>query len=250
MRFAQISAIAILSVVSQELLVAAPQNVAPVRCGPPPIAVQIAARVSEYGHTRADEYAWLRNVSDSRVLNYLSAENTYARCHLAPLKSMIGEIQSELQARVGEQETRPPFLDHGYVYQVRYDQDGNYPTIMRWFPNSRKEQLVLDVPALASSHRYYDMDKWLVSPDGRSVAFAVDLTGDGRHHLFVRDIGTGDVFDLGLEDAGSDLAFSADGDSLFYVRMDPVNLRDFQVWRRQLSARTDMLVYSESDPRS
>ena len=250
MRFAQISAIAILSFISQELLVAAPQNVAPVRCGPPPIAGQIAARVSENGHTRADEYAWLRNVSDPRVLDYLSAENTYARCHLEALNSMIGEIQSELRVRVGEQETRPPFRDQGYVYQVRYDQDGNYPRIMRWLPNSRKEQLVLDVPALASSHRYYAMDKWLVSPDGRSVAFAVDLTGDGRHRLFVRDIGTGDVFDLGLEDAGSDLAFSADGDSLFYVRLDPVNLRDFKVWRRELRARTDMLVYSESDRRS
>ncbi len=250
MRFAQLFLIAVFVLFAHGLVAAPRQHHAAARCGPPPIATPVPDVVREYGHTRLDEYAWLRDLNDPKVKAYLSAENSYARCHLAALKPTIDEIQSELRARVGQQETRPPFLYRSYLYQARYAHGANYPTILRWLPSSHREELVLDVSALAAPHQYYGIDKWLVSPDERSVAFAVDLTGDRRHHLFIRDIDSGNVTELGIADGGPDLAFSADGNMLFYIRLDPVNLRAYQVWRRNLSAGTDALVYSEPDPRS
>jgi oligopeptidase B len=227
------------------------------RCGPPPVATPLAtalASLIEHGHVRVDEYAWLRDPKDPQVNGYLSAENNYARCHLAALTPLTDQIFAELRARVGQEETRPPFFDRGYFYQVRYGAEANYPVIVRGKPDSREQELVLDVPALAASHAYYSVDKWLVSPDAKQVAFSVDLTGGRRHQLFIRDIATGTIADLAIGNAGSDLAFSADGRALFYVRLDPVTLRTHQVWRHsfdpQDGSQPDALIYTEPDRRA
>jgi oligopeptidase B len=237
-------------------LSALPQDVGP-RCGAPPVATALPsalAALTEHGQVRIDEYAWLRDPKDPQVNAYLTAENNYARCHLAALAPLTDKIFSELRSRVGQEETRPPFFDRGYFYQVRYGAEANYPTIVRGKPDSNEQELVLDVPALAASYPYYSLDKWLVSPDGRQVAFSVDLTGARRHRLFVRDIASGTVTDLGIENAGADLAFSADGRMLFYVRLDPVTLRAYQVWRHSFDAQDatqrDVPIYTEQDRRA
>jgi len=230
---------------------------ADMRCGMPPAAMATPtalASLTEHGHVRIDEYAWLRDTNDPKVTAYLAAENNYARCRLGALMPLTSEIFSELRARVGQEETRPPFFDAGYFYQVRYGAAENYPTIVRRSPDSSEEQLVLDVPALAAKHNYYNLDKWLISPDRRQVAFSVDLSGARKHRLFIRDLVSGAVTDLGIDNAGADLAFAADGKSLFYVRLDPVTLRAYQVWRRNFDAdegaQRDVLIYAEPDRRS
>jgi oligopeptidase B len=227
------------------------------RCGAPPVATPAPtalASLTEHGHVRIDEYAWLRDLKDPKVTAYLSAENKYARCKLGALAPLTDEIFAELQTRAGQEETRPPFFDAGYFYQVRYGKAANYPTIVRRSPESNDEQTVLDVPKLAANHTYYNLDKWLISPDWRQVAFSVDLSGARKHRLFVRDIASGAVTDLGIDDAGADIAFAADGQSLFYVRLDPVTLRAYQVWRRNFDAEEgaprDVLIYTEPDRRA
>ena len=112
---------------------------------------------------------------------------------------------------------------------------------------SAPEQVVLDVERLAAGHEQYS---FTVSPDGRLVAFAVDPTGGRAYRLFVRNIVTGQVTDTGIRDAASDLVFSADSKSLFYVRVEPNTVRSYQVWRRAVGTdmSTDKLVYEEPDP--
>jgi oligopeptidase B len=250
MRFAALLVIVILSISPQAVLAAAREDGGATKCGPAPVAIPTPTTIMEHGQARVDDYPWLSNLQDSKVRAYLTAENSYARCHLTALNPLINEIQSELRSRVGQQETDPPFFEAGYLYQSRYDQGANYPRIVRWIPKVHSEEVVLDVPALAASHPYYSLDKWLVSPDGGQVAFAVDLTGARRHHLFVRDIASGKVTEFGIQDAASNLAFSADGQTLFYVRLDPINLRAYQVWRHRQGTGPDVLVYSERDPRA
>jgi oligopeptidase B len=245
----------VFTVALSQPLSALPQDGA-ARCGAAPVATSLPAAQTtstEHGHVRVDEYAWLRDPKDPQVNAYLRAENDYARCHLAALAPLTDQIFGELHARVGQEETRPPFFDRGYFYQVRYGAEANYPVIVRGKPDSRAQELVLDVPALAASRSYYSVDKWLVSPDARQVAFSVDLTGARRHQLFIRDIATGTIADLGIDNAGADLAFSADGRALFYVRVDPVTLRAYQVWRRSFDAegaQRDTLIYTEIDSRA
>jgi hypothetical protein len=45
---------------------------------PPPIAPVIPTRFETFGAVRVDNYDWLRDRKDSRVIDYLEAENAYA----------------------------------------------------------------------------------------------------------------------------------------------------------------------------
>jgi oligopeptidase B len=111
------------------------------------------------------------------------------------------------------------------------------------------EQVVLDVERLAAGHAHYELADYVISPDGKSVAFAVDLTGGRLHRIFVRSIATGEIVDTGINDAASDLVFSADSKWLFYIRVNPEALRSHQLWRHQIgsAASQDQFVHEETD---
>ncbi|HVK31635.1 MAG TPA: oligopeptidase B, partial [Burkholderiaceae bacterium] len=50
----------------------------------PPVAPRQPKDVSVHGERRIDDYHWLRDRDDPRVLDYLKAENAYTDAWLAP----------------------------------------------------------------------------------------------------------------------------------------------------------------------
>ena len=224
---------------------------APENASKPP-AAKIRPRVfQEHGHRRIDNYDWLRNERDPDVLDYLKAENAYAAARLARIKPPVEDLEHELHARADGSRESLEFFDNGYVYQRRLSVGARFPVIVRHKPQlGTSEQVVLDVESLAAGHKQYSLDNYTVSPDNTRVAFAVDFTGDRSHRIFVRDIVSGQVADTGIKDAASDLVFSADSKTLFYVRIEPGTARSFQVWRHAIGASTphDKLIYQEADP--
>ncbi|MGC2074986.1 MAG: S9 family peptidase [Xanthobacteraceae bacterium] len=209
-------------------------------------------RFKEFGGVRIDNYDWLRDRKDPRVVSYLEAESAYADARLEPIKPLIAELSAELKARETQTDGSVPATYDGYLYERRFNEGGQYPYIVR-----RKDafgapdEIVLDVGALAASHpQQYHLGSWTVSPDNTSVAFTVDFTGGREFCIFVRTIASGEIVDQQIDDADSDLVFSADSKTLFYVRNEPTTLRSYQVWRRRLGSdpKNDVLVYEESDP--
>jgi oligopeptidase B len=99
-------------------------------------------------------------------------------------------------------------------------------------------------------HQQYQLGSWNVSPDNTRVAFAIDFTGGREFRIFVRTIATGETVDEGIDNASSDLVFTADSSTLLYVRNEPTTLRSYQVWRHRLGTdpKSDVLIYEESDP--
>jgi len=217
-----------------------------------PIAPVMPKAFKEFGSVRIDNYDWLRNRDDPRVVAYLEAENAYAEARLEPIKPLVAELTAELEAREAQEDVSVPTVDNGYIYERRFTQGAQYPCIVRRKDASgAQEEIVLDVGALAAGHRQqYQLGSWTVSPDNTRVAFAVDFTGGREFRIFVRTIASGEIVDPGIDNAGSDLVFAADSDTLFYVRNEPTTLRSYQVWRHRLSSnlKTDVLVYEESDP--
>ncbi|MEC7355184.1 MAG: hypothetical protein VYE53_08635, partial [Planctomycetota bacterium] len=43
----------------------------------PPVAKKMPQSLTAHGHTRVDEYYWLRERENQEVLDYLNAENDY-----------------------------------------------------------------------------------------------------------------------------------------------------------------------------
>ena len=204
-----------------------------------------------FGAARIDNYDWLRDRKDPRVVGYLNAENAYADARLKPIKPLVDELAAELKAREAQEDASVPTAYNGYVYQHRFTQGGQYPCIVRRKAFGTEEEIVLDVGALAADHPLQNqLGSWNVSPDNRHVVFAVDFTGGRNFQIFVRTIATGETIDQGIDNASSDLAFAADSNTIFYVRNEPTTLRSYQVWRHRLGANpeTDALIYEETDP--
>jgi oligopeptidase B len=217
-----------------------------------PIAPVVPKTFKEFGGVRIDNYDWLRDSKDPRVVAYLDAENAYADARLELIKPLVDELAAELKAREAQDDASVPEADNGYVYERRFSQGAQYPCIVRRkdAPEA-EEEIVLDVGALAVGHpQQYQLGSWTVSPDNTRVAFAVDFTGGREFRIFVRTIASGETVDQGIDNANSDLVFAADSDTLFYVGNEPTTLRSYQVWRHRLGSnpKTDVLIYEESDP--
>ena len=217
-----------------------------------PIAPVVPKAFKEFGSVRIDNYDWLRDRKDPRVVTYLEAENAYTNARLEPIKPLVAELTAELKSREAQDDASVPTAYNGYVYERRFVQGGQYPCIVRRkdAPDA-DEEIVLDVGALAASHpQQYLLGSWTVSPDNTSVAFTVDFTGGREYCIFVRTIASGEIVDQEIDDADSDLVFAADSKTLFYVRNEPTTLRSYQVWRHHLGGnpKTDVLVYEEGDP--
>ncbi len=217
-----------------------------------PIAPVVPKRFRAFGGVRIDNYDWLRDRKDRRVVAYLNAENAYADARLEPIKPLIDELAAELKARQAQQDASVPTVDNGYVYERRFTQGAQYPCIVRRKDAlGAQEEVVLDIGALAAGHpQHYQLGSWNVSPDNTRVAYSVDFTGGREFCIFVRTIATGETVDQGIENASSDLVFAADSNTLFYVRNEAATLRSCQIWRHRLGGdpRSDVLIYEESDP--
>ena len=72
---------------------------------PPPVAQRIPHPVTLHGDTRPDDYAWLRDKNDARVISYLDTENAYSADGLQllqtvePLHNVVLDDGSTVQAR-------------------------------------------------------------------------------------------------------------------------------------------------------
>jgi oligopeptidase B len=227
--------------------------VAPAAADPRPPVARVEPKVfEEHGRQRRDDYSWLRNDHDPAVVAYLEAENAYAKTHLDTIAPLVDELERELHRRVDGRDDSPEYVDNGWLYRRRMAEGERYPVIVRRKADgtSAGEEVVLDIASLAAGHRQYRLDDYLVSPDGRRVAFAVDFTGGRRHRIFVRDIATGAVDDTGLDGVASDLAFAGDSRTLFYLRTEDGTVRSHELWRHRLGSdpAADRLIYRESDP--
>src|SRR6516164_5784594 len=216
-----------------------------------PIAPVVPKTVKAFGGVRIDNYDWLRDRKNPRVISYLDAENAYANARLEPIRPLIDELAAELKAREAQEDASVPTAFNGYLYERRFSQGAQYPYVVRRKgEHGAQEEIVLNVGELAAGHQQYQLGSWSVSPDNRHVAFSVDFTGGREFRIFVRTIATGETVDQGIDNASSDLVFAADSDTLFYIRNEPTTLRAYQVWCHRLGSNpnSDVLIYEESDP--
>ena len=111
------------------------------------------------------------------------------------------------------------------------------------------EQVLLDVNALAEGRDFCQVSALEVSPDGRLLAYAIDVEGRRIHTVRVKDLAADALLDDELTGVTSNLVWANDNRTLFYTRQHPETLRWHQVWRHALGTpqAEDVLVYEEAD---
>ena len=217
---------------------------------------------THHGITVEDPWHWLRDdsyptVDDAEVIAYLEAENRYFEAAMAPHGSLVDTLFGELRGRQQEDEASVPSKDGDWMYQWRYREGSQYRSWSRWSvadPGSREgptptAQVILDEPALAAGLDYFRLGAFAPDNGGRHLAYSTDTDGSERFRLVVRDLETGSLLPMQIENTIGAPVWTADDSAFFYTVVDE-NWRPWQVRLHRLGepVAADAVVYEESDP--
>jgi len=205
-----------------------------------------------HDHTRIDEYYWLRDDTrkDPEVIAYLEAENAYFDEAMQPYAALQKTIYGEMVGRLDPDESSVPWFKDGYWYYSRYEPGQEYAIHARRKGSMEAEEEVLvDGNLRAKGREFYRLWNVEVSDDHRYVAIAEDFTGRRIDEIRILDTRSGGFLPEVIGNAEDSLAFSADGQYLFYLNKHPETLLGYQLMRHKLGTAVDQdaLVYEEAD---
>jgi len=227
----------------------------------PPVARKVPAADTRHGHTRVDDYAWLRDdnwqqvMRDPSVLrpdirDYLEAENTFTEAAMGDTEALQAELFAEMRGRIKEDDSSVPATDGPHAYGTRYLTGAEHPQIIRTPRDGGEAEVLLDGDALATDHAYFQLGGFGHSPDHRLLAWAADTQGSEYFTVRVRDLDTGADLDDEVPNTGGGVVWEADGSAFYYVQVDD-NHRPSKVFRHILgtSSADDVLLHDGDDPR-
>ena len=221
---------------------------------PAPMAAKQAHFSTYHGRDLSDDYFWLKDqgypqVDDQQVIDYLTEENSYYKSFLDPNSGLVDTLFNEFKGRTDETEASVPFIKNGYQYRWHYRAGEEYPTYTRQSFQNNKEQIILDVTALAKGHDYFVLGDWRVSPDDNLLAYTFDTEGDERYQLRIIDLEKGEYLEDQLQDVEGSLEFSADGQAIVYARLEDErwHAKNINVHRLGEVQSEDRTIYHEKD---
>ena len=219
----------------------------------PPVA-PVETTVHElHGVRRIDDYDWLRDKDSRRTKEYLAAERAYYDASTSHLRPLRRQLFSEMTGRTLPADESVSWARGGYVYSTRTVEGREYTQLLR----TRAEDLaagatptvILDENELADGHDYCRVGVCEPSPDGRLLAYAVDVAGDEVYVLRFRDLETGqDLPDVVEHVHSMGAAWSADSSHFFYTVPDAA-WRSHRVVRHELGRASvdDVVVFEDTD---
>jgi oligopeptidase B len=214
-----------------------------------PMAPRIRHDFSINDRSRVDEYYWLRNRGDKRVIEYLEAENAYTQAVMKHTEPLQQKLFAEMKDRIKETDQSVPVKDDDYYYYTRTFEGKQYPVHCRKRGGlDAAEEVILDENALAVGRGYFRVGVLEVSPDHNLLAYSADLEGDETYTLRIKDLRSGDLLPDVIENTYYSLEWGNDNRTLFYNVLND-SMRPFKIFRHTLGkpAADDVMVHHESD---
>lgn len=217
-----------------------------------PMAVKKPHEMTLHGHTRTDEYYWLRDDTrqDPEVIAYLEEENAYFEKVMEPLSAIQENMYEEMTSRLDPDDSSVPYLKNGYWYYYRYEPGKEYAIYARRKGTMEaEEEILVDGNERTEGFDFYALGGMEISDDHRYAAIAEDFAGRRINEIRILDTQSGEFLPEVIHNASSSLAFSADGQYLFYLNKNLETLLAYQLMRHKLGtdAGQDVLVYEEKD---
>ncbi len=228
-----------------------------------PVADKRPSERNHHADTVIDPYEWLRDRDDPAVRAHLEAENAYTDGRLAHLEPLRGRLFEEIRSRTKETDLSVPTREGGWWYYSRTTEGKQYARHCRapiaapddWTPPQLDaevpgEQVLLDDDAEAAGHDFYSLGSFDVTPDGARLLWAVDVVGDERYVLRIKDVATGEVLPDVIEGTMPGALFDGDGTHVYYTTCDEA-WRPDTVHRHAVGtdAADDADVFTEPDER-
>ena len=216
----------------------------------PPKAEIVPKALTLHGHTRVDNYYWLNERENPKVLKYLEAENAYTRAVMKPLEPLEQKLYGELVGRIKQTDLSVPYREDGYYYYARYEEGKDYPVYCRKKGSLEgAEEVLLNVNEMAQGHGYYSVGGLEVSPDNRMLSYGVDTVSRRKYSLRFKNLATGETLPDEIVNTTGAAAWAGDNKTVFYTQIDDTTLRPQKIFRHVLGtpAETDVLIFHEAD---
>lgn len=155
----------------------------------PPIAAKQAHETKLHGVTLIDHYHWMRHRDDPQILpdilSYVNEWNAYTKSFLEPIKPFQEQLYKEMVSRNPENFSTYPYRIGNYSYYTRTETGKDYPINCRKKVGCDSEEIILDQNILSQTYPYFKAFSMAPSPDGRYVAFVIDVQGTAHGNIFI-----------------------------------------------------------------
>jgi oligopeptidase B len=219
----------------------------------PPIAAKLPWQETRHGEVVTDDYHWLREKTNPKVIAYLKAENAYTQAMTKQLAPLSKKLYGEIKGRMKETDLSVPSRRGNFYYYSRTEAGQQYPIICRRRANeaadfsydaSAREEILLDENQLAKGKEFFEVDSFSISPDDRYLAYTTDTVGYRQYQLHIKDLSNGKLLDDTIERVTS-LAWAADSQTLFLVQEDATTKRSDLLSRLKLGGKP-VEIYREA----
>ena len=233
-----------------------------------PAAPKVPTTRTFHSDSFIDNYEWLREKENPKVIEHLEKENRYTDAVTADQQGLREEIFNEIKARTVETDLSVPTRRRGWWYftrsvegkpytlQCRVKAEDNADVRTQWTPpvidaaNALpNEQVLIDGNALAEGQPFFSLGGMAVNEEGNLMAYCVDNAGDERFTLYIKDLNTGSLLEDSIEGVFYGLAFSPDSSTVFYIVVDDT-WRPHQIRAHKIGtdAASDKVIFQEDDP--
>ncbi len=216
----------------------------------PPVAEKIPQELTIHGHTRIDNYYWLNQRDNPKVIEYLKAENAYKEAVLKHTEALQEKLFNEIVGRVKQTDMSVPYKENGYFYYTRFEEGGEYPIYCRKKETMEaEEEVLLNVNEMAKEYNYYSVTGLTVSPDNKLMAFGVDTVSRRKYTIYFKDLTSGELLPDQISTTAGRAEWANDNKTLFYALKDETTLRPYKIMKHVLGTDVsqDQLVYEEKD---
>jgi oligopeptidase B len=214
-----------------------------------PVAKAIPHEITVHGDTRVDNYFWLRERENPDTLAYLEAENLYATAVMESTAALQEQLFGEMLGRIKEDDASVPVAVDDWFYYTRTEKDRGYAIYCRKHGSlSAQEEIYLDCNQLAEGQKYFRLGTSARSPDHRLLAYATDYEGGEQYTVRVKDLATGKLLPDEIHNTYASLQWANDNKHFFYTVLDEA-MRPYRLYRHELGAAEDVLIYEETDAR-
>jgi oligopeptidase B len=216
----------------------------------PPKAEIIPHELTIHGQTRVDNYYWLAERENPKVLEYLKAENAYLEAVMKHTEPLQEKLYDEIIGRIKQTDLSVPYRDNGYYYYARFEEGKDYPVYCRKKSTlEAAEEVMLDVNAMAQGHGYYHVTGLELSSDNNLLAYGVDTVSRRKYTIHFKNLTTGETLPDAIPLTTGSAAWANDNTTVFYTQIDDTTLRPQKIFRHVLGTPvdSDALVYHEAD---
>ena len=227
-----------------------------------PRAKKIEKELVEHGHTRVDNYYWMRLSDEQKnaatpdeqtadVLAYLKEENDHVDAGMKHTEELQKHLFEEMKGRIKEDDSSVPVKQNGYWYYTRFEigQDYAFNCRKKDSMETGEEEILINGPEMGKGKDYWALGGLSISENNRFMVYGIDEVSRRVYTLHVRDLQTGEMFNEVIEGTSGSATWASDNLHFFYTKKDAQTLRDSQIWRHELGTNPalDVLVYDEKD---